>query len=76
MAQEYENASNAAEHLDNFVGAINNVVGIIETGRELWDAGGVLDAGNVLPILHSQKMLLYLHLALVLLVVMIVMQQH
>jgi len=49
MAQEYENASNAAEHLDNFVGAINNVVGIIETGRELWDAGGVLDAGECTP---------------------------
>ena len=49
MAQEYENASNAAEHLDNFVGAINNVVGIIETGRELWNATGVLDAGECTP---------------------------
>jgi len=48
-AQEFENASNAAEHLDNVVGAINNVVDIIDTGRELWDAAGVLDAGECTP---------------------------
>jgi hypothetical protein len=48
-AEEFENLSNAAEHMDNMVGAINNVVGIIESGSELWDAAAVLDAGECTP---------------------------